>query len=155
VLIGFSTTSFTYEFVSCISISKASEETKSHRIPPLTILLEFISRLHFQLWGVVNVSYPAPHSMPTMRVHTSPNEFPPGTILLEGSKPSLLFGNPRDLDTYYHIGNNSQTEIILSPTPSDEPDDPLARICPRYRAHTKANSRTRIGLPLEKQSISG
>lgn len=90
-----------------------------------------------------------------MRDHTSPNEFPPGTILLEDSKPSFLFGKPRDLNTYYDVGKNSQTEIILSPTPSDDPDDPLARIYPRYPAHTIANSRTRIGLPLEKRLISG
>ncbi|KAJ5304573.1 Isovaleryl-CoA dehydrogenase [Penicillium atrosanguineum] len=41
-----------------------------------------------------------------MEDHTSLEEFPPGTILLE------------DRDT-------SQSEVILGPTPSDDPDDPL------------------------------
>ncbi|KAJ5381619.1 uncharacterized protein N7496_004047 [Penicillium cataractarum] len=41
-----------------------------------------------------------------MAVHTPDNGFPPGTVLLEDR-------------------NNSQSELILSPTPTDDPDDPL------------------------------
>lgn len=61
-----------------------------------------------------------------MAVNTSDHGFPPGTVLLENSESS--FTRSWGSSTNYHEGNNSQPELILSPTPTDDPDDPLVSL---------------------------
>jgi hypothetical protein len=61
----------------------------------------------------------------TMPAHRTEGGFPPGTILLEDRKSSFSCSLGRN--TNHHEGNAPQLELILSPTPTNDPDDPLVR----------------------------
>jgi hypothetical protein len=88
-----------------------------------------------------------------MPVQRTEDGFPPGTILLEDRKSSFACSSAAY--TNHHEGNSTQSELILSPTPTDDPDDPLVRLSDVPLSDPHSNTINRTGRNFGKQSTLG